>query len=126
MGKDDNILSEIEGRRRELGMSLASLARHAGLGTATVQRALRGRGTDSLTTVRALAEAVGIKLGLVNGRSCDAIRREQARRKAKRITRLTIGNAALEGRKIDDRTAREFERRSEQKLLSASNFALWA
>ncbi len=123
-----NILDELEDRRIELGMSIAALARIAGLGKATVQKALRGSGTDSFSTMRAIGGAVGIEIGpgATKPVPVKSVRRKQAKSKAEFIVRLVAGNSALENHRIDPKRASQLQREATRQLLGGSNLALWA
>jgi len=126
MATQHDILAVLDKRRRELGLSIANLARHAGLGVATVQRALRGRGTDSYAVICAMAGVLGVRIGIVGESTVSAVRRRQADGKAQWLVQLTRGNAALENRFITEKDAAQFRRGASQRLLRGSNYALWA
>ena len=125
MATQQDILAALDQRRRELGLSVANLAHHAGLGTATVQRALRGKGTDSISTILAIAHAMGTRLDL-RPSTIGAVRRKQAERKADALVRLMRGNAALENRFVDAGEVAQLKRETVKSLEAGSNYALWA
>ena len=125
MDSQHDILVALDQRRQDLGLSVSNLARHAGLGVATVQRALRGKGTDSLSTILAIGAAVGLR-PLGSSRTIGAMRRKQAGKKADALLRLTQGNAALENRFISAEEAAQLRRETVRELEGGSNYALWA
>ena len=129
MDRNKDILAALDDRRRELGMSLSVLARRSGVSLPTLQRVLRGRNGGMLATLEAIARALGTELRpprLKPSPDVASVRREQARQKAKKLVALTLGNAALERRFVDEATERRFVRETEQELLNGSNHALWA
>ena len=120
-----DILTALEHRRGELGMSLPVLSRRTGLGTATVYRALRGRKGARLETVLAIADALGVGLGLVRCRRPTAVRREQAKAKARLLVATALGSASIEHPVGPSEDVRRMERQAQEDLLSGSNLALW-
>ena len=107
-------------------MSFRILARQSGLGVATVQRVLRGKGGERLETVLKIAEALGVSIGLINHRRITAVRRDQAKTKARSIMALAQGSAALESQAINDLEMKRISRKIEESLLADTNIRLWA
>lgn len=109
--------ASLNARRRELRMTIPQLARRSGISTATVARVLRGEPTVAIGHVSAVAEALGMQLGLRPRVSVDSLLRQAARRKAKRAAELVQATSALEGQGLSrhqfdamiDRTARELQ-----------------
>ncbi len=120
-----SIMAQLESRRKDLGMSVPVLARRTGLGTATLYRALRGQKGARLETVLTIAHALGVSLGLVRPRRTTAVRRDQARQKAKLLVATALGSAAIEHPIGGDDEVRRMEREAERDLLSGSDLALW-
>ena len=71
-------------RRRELRMTIPQLARRSGISTATVARVLRGEPTVAMGHVCAVADALGMQVGLRPRVSVDSLLSHAAHRKAKR------------------------------------------
>ena len=126
MARQDDILESLDKRRRDLGMSMPVLARRAGLGLATVHRALRNGAGVQLSSLRAVAAALGVSIGLVRPRRLSAVRREQAREKASVLVSAALGSAAIEHAIADEATTRQIEGEAREALLNGSNLALWA
>jgi len=120
-----NILTALEHRRAELGMSVPVLSRRTGLGMATIYRALGGHVGVSLGAVVAIAQALGVDLGLVRCRRPTAVRREQAKAKAGLLVATALGSASIEHPIGGSEDVRRMERQAEEDLLSGSNLALW-
>lgn len=120
-----NIMASLESRRRHLGMSVPVLSRRTGLGTATLYRTLGGQTDPRLETVLAIAQALGVALGLMRERKASAVRREQARGKAKLLVATALGSASIEHPIGGGDEVRQIERQAEKDLLSGSNLALW-
>ena len=121
-----DILATLDARRRQLKMSCRAVAERSGLSTRTVQGVLQARKSPSLSTVAAIAEAVGTKIELARTSSSSAIRRRQARDKAHRLAMLAQGSAALEVQAVDPETIKRAERRIAAKLLSGVPLRLWS
>ncbi len=116
---------ELEARRRDLGMSRRVLAERAGLGQATVNRALLGEEVTAGTLER-IASAMGAQVRVRPGASVTDMRLAQARRKAERLVRLVRGSAGLEAQAFDDGDARAMVERTVKELLAGSDRNLWA
>ena len=126
MKNAQDILAEVDRRRRELGMSCRALAERSGTSLRTVQRLLRGRDQGArLSTVLALADALGMQLGFVKKRRASAIEREQARKKARELAAITQGSAALEGQAVPAGTVRRVVHKIESQLLAGPRVRLW-
>jgi len=109
--------ASLDERRRELRMTIPQLARRSGISTATVARVLRGEPTVAMGHVCAVAEALGMQVGLRPRVSVDSLLRQAARRKAKRAAELVQATSAIEGQGLSrhqfdamvNRTARELQ-----------------
>lgn len=127
MTRAQDILTELDDRRRELGMSCGVLAKRSGLTRWTVQRVLSGKATDiRLGSLLALADALGVDLGIARRRSIRALRRQQARAKARRLAGVAQGSAALEGMGVPDKELRAIARGIEDKLVAGPSIRLWS
>ena len=126
MSRAQDILTALDSRRRSLRMSCAALARRSGLSTRTVQRLLQGGAdTANLSSVIAIAQALGTDIDLASGRPPAAVREEQARRKAQEIAALAQGSAALECQGVSRDTRDLVEQRIAAGLLVGSSVRLW-
>lgn len=125
MAQIQDILTGLDARRRELGMSCPALARRSALDVRTVQRAMRD-GSAGLSAVLAMADVLGVDLAIVPRRSSSAVRRQQAREKAHRLVSLAQGTAALESQAVDFRVASRAQRTIKAKLLAGPPLRLWA
>ena len=113
-------------RRRELRMTIPQLARRSGISTATVARVLRGEPTVAMGHVCAVADALGMEVGVRPRLSAAALVRRAAKAKARRAAALVQATSALEAQGLSkhqfdamvDRTARE--------LQAAGGKILWA
>src|ERR1700722_5178880 len=107
--------SKLDFRRRQLGMSKAALAARAKVSRPTVDRILSGREeSPRISNVSAIAAALGVELRLVDNvitvvdqKSAQEFRRQQALNKAKRIVKMVQGNMALEAQAVGTDTADE-------------------
>lgn len=128
----EKIVTDLEARRRALKMPYGALAVRSNLTPRTVRNALIGKCGKcgkkgaNLSTVAAIARALGAGVGLVGGSALPAVRRQQARKKAKRLVAIAQGSAALEAQAVDDRAVRKAERQVEATLLAGPPVRLWA
>ena len=127
MSSIHDILTELDERRRQLGMSCEVLAERCGVTSRTIRRLLRTEAESArIATVVAMAEALGADIGLVRKRRITAVRSKQARAKAKKIVGMAQANAALEGQGVSGETRKLAEQRATARLLGSTNLRLWA
>ena len=127
MTRAQDILTELNDRRRKLGMSCGVLAKRSGLTRWTVQRVLSGKASDiRLGSLLALANALGVDIGIARRRSVQSLRRQQARAKARRLAGVAQGSAALEGMGVPDKELRAIARGIEDKLVAGPAIRLWS
>lgn len=122
----EKILTDLEARRRALKMPYGALAVRSNLTRRTVRNALVGKKGANLSTVAAIARALGADVGLVGGSALPTVRRQQARKKAKRLVAIAQGSAALEAQAVDDHAVKRAERQVEATLLAGPPVRLWA
>ena len=121
------ISQQLNERRRDLGMSCASLSNRTGLSLRTVQRVLSGGEEDpGFATVMAIADALGVSVRLDEDQDINAVRLRQAEQKAERLVSLVRGTSALEAQPVDPQTAKTLRDRTVKELLSGSSRKLWA
>jgi transcriptional regulator with XRE-family HTH domain len=117
----------LQRRRQELGMSYELLAQRSGVSRPTVQRILSGRyPTASFASVVALGNALGLELRLASAVTPEQLKREQARKKAKKLAALVQGTCALEGQGVDRTGFESMVERTTHELLSGSKRRLWS
>ena len=127
MARWQDIVQELDARRRKLKMPCRALARRSGVSTRTVQRALSGQAGDvGARTLLAMAEALGMGLGVVVRKSASRLRHEVARAKAKRIIAGAQGSFALEGQAVEESHLSEVRRDLEDKLVAGPPVRLWS
>jgi transcriptional regulator with XRE-family HTH domain len=121
---DFGVLQE---RRRELGLSYELLAQRSGVSRPTVQRILSGRySTASFASIVAIGNALGLELRFASAVTPEQLKREQARKKAKKVAALVQGTCALEGQGVDRSGLEAMVERTTQELLSGSKRRLWS
>jgi lambda repressor-like predicted transcriptional regulator len=118
------VTAELDTRRRDLGMSCKTLARRAGVGLATVQRALT-RGHATAGTLVKLATALGVSMHVAPLKTPTTMREEQARDKAQRLVALVQGTSALEAQAVDRKSFEAMLERTVVELLKGPNLRLW-
>ncbi len=117
----------LENRRASLGMSCQALAQRSGISRATVIRILESDGSDANTAnVQAVAKALGLSLGFSADLEAEAMREQQARKKAEWIVGLVQGSSALEEQAVDAEMYQAMVRRTIHELLAGSSRKLWA
>ncbi|HEY5313431.1 MAG TPA: helix-turn-helix domain-containing protein [Pirellulales bacterium] len=118
-------LSRLDTRRRELGMTIDTLAKKASVSTATAKRVLRGDcNSVSFGAVTSLADALGVSFGLEETPVEEMIER-QATLKARRLASMVQGTSALEDQGLDADDFNELVRRSKRRVLAGSHRRLW-
>ena len=118
--------ASLDERRRELRMTIPQLARRSGVSTATVSRVLRGEPTVAMGHVCAVAEALGMQVGLRPRVSVDSLLRQAAHRKAKRAAELVQATSALEGQGLSRHQFDAMVDRTNRELQVAGGKTLWA
>lgn len=120
-------LIRLDARRRELGMSIAVLAKRSGVSKPTVQRILSGkRQSASFHHVVALAQALGMAVDMAPRTSAGEFRRENALRKAQRLVSVVQGTSAMEGQAITAAgELSDLVDRATDALLGGSRRRLW-
>jgi transcriptional regulator with XRE-family HTH domain len=124
--------ARLDSRRRELGMSRATLARLAGVSQPTVTRILMGKErAPTLPVIRAIAAAlqVEIRLGeqiaVVPLIDADDYRRQRARAKAVCLVHRLQGSMGLEAQAVDSQIVDRMVDRTMIELLAGSKRKLW-
>jgi DNA-binding LacI/PurR family transcriptional regulator len=107
-------------------MTIPQLARRSGTSTATVSRVLRGEPTVALGHVCAVADALGMQVGLRPRVSVHAMLRRAAQAKARRAAKLVQATSALEGQGLSRRQFEAMVERTERELQAAGGKTLWA
>lgn len=121
-----SITSELNARRRHLGMSCAVLAGQSGISLRTVQRVLSGvEKKPRLATVVALADCLGMPLHFQK-ETVTAVRCRQARRKARHLMAIVQGTSALEAQALEGPALRKLRSKTVKELLAGSPRRLWA
>jgi len=121
-----DIVSELDGRRKELRMSYAVVAKFAGVSLRTTQRLLSGEAEDvRLSTLSGIGRAMGVTVRLAATCGARAFRRKQARRKAERLVGLAQGSAALEGQAVPKKELEKIIQRVADELAVGKGIRLW-
>lgn len=119
-------LRKLDLRRRQLGMSRATLARRAKVSLPTVHRVLTGKEqAPSLATVEAIAIALGMAVQLVETIDADDLRQRQADLRAARLVGMVQGTMGLEAQGVDQKTLDSLKKRNAIRLLAGSGRRLW-
>jgi predicted transcriptional regulator len=112
-------------RRKRLGMTCQTLATHAGVSWATVQRALSGGKNISLDNFIAIANALGCTLTISPALTEEQLIQRQARAKAEVLSGLTQGTSAIEAQAVPEKTVSQAKRQLIHNLMSGSRRRLW-
>jgi transcriptional regulator with XRE-family HTH domain len=118
--------ASLDERRRQLRMTIPQLTRRSGTSPATESRVLRGEPTVALGYVCAVADALGMQVGLRQRVSVDSLLHEAARRKAKRAAALVQATSALEGQGLSRHQLDAMIERTTRELEAAGGKMLWA
>ncbi len=121
------LLTYLEGRRKELGMSRQVVAERSGLGLRTLQRVLSGLEPDAnLRTVLRIANALGVELKPRPMRSASEFCRQQARQKAAKLAAMVQGTSVLESQAVPESALSDIRKEIAAKLISGSRRELWS
>ncbi len=122
-----NFLQELDQRRRELGLSFERLALRSGVSRPTVQRILSGtQAAASFSNILSIASCLGLTLRFESDIDPETLRRDQARRKARKLVALVQGTSGLEGQAVDDQAVESMVERTTDELLSGPKRRLWS
>ena len=118
--------NHLDERRRELRMTIPQLARRSGISTATVARVLRGEPTVAMGHVCAVADALGMQVGVRPRLSVDTLVRQAAKTKARRAAALVQATSALEAQGLSRHQFDAMVDRTTRELQAAAGKTLWA
>ena len=122
-----SLLTALDQRRRDLGLSYDLLSKRCGVSRPTVQRILSGRqAAASFSNVLAIADALGLALRFDSQVAPHKLKREQAERKAKKLVALVQGTSGLEGQAVDRETVESMVEQTTHELLAGSKRRLWS
>ena len=123
----DDILIDLDKRRRDLGLSYELLARRSGVSRPTVQRILTGRQpAASFANVMSIAEALGLGLRFESRIDPGRLKQEQAERKARSLVALVQGTSGLEGQAVDRGAVESMVEQTTHELLVGPKRKLWS
>ncbi|MBX3414460.1 MAG: helix-turn-helix domain-containing protein [Pirellulales bacterium] len=118
--------TDFEARRRQLGLSFATLAQRSGVSQPTLKRMLHGELTHhSFGNVIAVADALGMAAQF-STTAASEMREQQALSKARRLVGLAQGTSALEAQAVDQATFDGMVQQTMHELLAGSPRRLWA
>lgn len=127
MQDDVGLLTALNQRRRELGLSYERLSQRSGVSRPTVQRILSGHhAAASFANIMAIAQSLGLIVRFDSKVDPSRLKREQAERKAKRLVALVQGTSGLEGQAVDDQVVESMIEQTTHELLAGSKRRLWS
>jgi transcriptional regulator with XRE-family HTH domain len=122
-----NLFQNLERRRRELGMTYATVAARSGVSLPTVQRILSGQHPSAtFVNVNAIARALDLDIALEPRTPADEFREQQAAKRARQLVGLVQATSALEGQALDPCAVERMVRQTVHDLLAGSPRKLWA
>jgi transcriptional regulator with XRE-family HTH domain len=122
-----NLFIDLERRRRDLGMTYATVAARSGVSLPTVQRILSGDHPNcTFANVTAIAQALDTSIKFQSQIPADELREKQAAKRARQLVGLVQGTSGLEGQAIDQNTFEKMIRQTVHELLAGSKRKLWA
>lgn len=120
------LFQELEKRRRELGMSRATLAQRSHVSLPTVNRIMsQQHQRPTFAHVAAIADVLGVELTPVPKAKSEELRQRQARNKARQLVGLIQGSSGLEGQALDKAELDSLVAQAAEKLLRSKR-KLWA
>jgi len=128
-----SFLSELEVRRRALGMPWEILAARSGASRAMVCRLLKNQQASAgFDKVVAVADALGVSINFDRVRvqsdpvDIDVLLEQQAERKARRLVGMVQGTMGLEAQALDDHDFAQLVKKTSRRLLTGSRRGLWS
>jgi transcriptional regulator with XRE-family HTH domain len=122
-----NLVRHLNDRRKELGMSMETVARKSGVGMRTVQRVLSGRDPSAkLDTVLRIADTLGVILLPKDRVAAHDLVRKQAVQKATELAGMVQGTSALEAQAVSKKALLEIRDDIASDLIRGSRRQLWA
>lgn len=128
--------SDLDRRRRDLGMSYRVVSEMSGVSLPVVQRILSAKlQSPSFPNVMAVAKALGGGVPRIEPDgyctfdfpvSAEKLRERQAEKKARRLVSLVQGTSALEAQAVGSDTYNDMIRRTTRELLVGPGRRLWA
>jgi transcriptional regulator with XRE-family HTH domain len=118
-------MPELNVRRKKLKMPVAALIKRSGVPRPIVFRILRGE-TDSIRfeLVAKVARVLGVTFGGPEIEP-EELRRREAKRKARLLSRLTQGTMGLEAQAVSTELLKELEEQTVTRLLAGKGDKLW-
>ena len=127
------LMSRLEYRRRELGMTKRELAKRTRIPIASLNRILLGQEKRvGFERVAALAGTLGVVIHVGSTTTIDEpetaydLRRKQARRKAEKVAKLVQGTMGLESQAVGPRVLNEIVEQTTDQLVTGSSRKLWS
>ena len=125
-------LTNLDERRRTLGMPWDALSARSGVPRATLIRLLKDRqSAAAFQTVVAVAEALGVHF-TVNGDSIQSVPvavddfiELQADRQARKLVGMVQGTMGLESQALDEPATASLVKKTKRRLLAGSKRKLW-
>jgi hypothetical protein len=103
------------------------LSTRSGVSRAVVQRILSGKhAAASFASIAAIAGSLGLSIRFDTEVSVEKLRRDQARRKARKLVSLVQGTSGLEGQAVDQATIESMVETTTHELLAGSKSRLWS
>ena len=122
-----NLCCSLNVRRQQLRMTFGILARRSGVSLPTVRRTLAGRNPNaSLGNVAAIAETLGMRIGLEQTEGVGDFLERQATRKARRLSGIVQGTMGLESQAVNPGELNDMTRQTVHELLAGSPRRLWS
>jgi len=128
--------SDLDARRRELGIPYSALAELSRVSQPVVQRLLAGKlHAPRFQSVIAVAQALGLRglrilddgsIKFEAGLRAQELREQQARKKARKLVGMVQGTSALECQAVSGATYQAMVERTYHELLAGSNHRLWS
>jgi hypothetical protein len=123
---DTLTIPDLNARRKELKMPVAALVSRSRVPRPTVYRILRGGALDvRFGHVLRVAAVLGLPFG-TPPLAAEEYRRQEARRKARLVGRLTQGTMALEAQALAPEALARVEEKVVAELLAGPGKKLWS
>ena len=125
MSPIQNIAGKLEHRRKEMRLSCHRLAKLCGLSDRTVQRVLKGETDAGISTLCAIGDVLGARIGIIHTENPKRLLKKKALRKARELVDAAQGNASLEGMAASKNFVKKEIEKTARGLLSGPKIRLW-
>lgn len=120
------VLTRLDTRRRELGITYPALSKRCGVSVPTLSRTLAGKNNNAgLNIVEAIARALEVDLVCRESVSARSVLKKAATQKAQQLVEMSQATSALEAQAVGEDTLQDLTERTVDVLMAGSKRNIW-